>query len=315
MGGKESKQFPISCEDAVKRVTDSERRRLQDAFRRFANSSSYIGMQTFLREVLGDAIPISLAEQIYALCVGGFSGHGSSSSLASRTFETAAAATVGATNSSGSSTGGAYASSSSSSKGLCFKEGLAVLVLLTRGTHEEKIKFIYGLLACDSGLHVERDDVIRIVSEWESGHVPEAITHGLFNESDKVSFEGFSRWIEENCECMAVSRWLLLSNQNLSLVNKIDTPTFYQTLAGVTHLEECEIIDLEKRFWVLAARNRDKSNRIDLNSLRHLVSPPLNAVLTTSLFQALDENQDGHIDFKELSCGVSAACRGPELER
>merc|ERR1719189_2409927 len=37
--------------------------------------------------------------------------------------------------------------------------------------------------------------------------------------------------------------------------------------------------------------------------------------LTTAFFQALDENQDGHIDFKELCCGVSAACRGPELER
>ncbi len=32
-------------------------------------------------------------------------------------------------------------------------------------------------------------------------------------------------------------------------------------------------------------------------------------------FSAFDENQDGHIDFKELSCGLSAACRGPELER
>ena len=26
-------------------------------------------------------------------------------------------------------------------------------------------------------------------------------------------------------------------------------------------------------------------------------------------------DQDGHVDFKELSCGVSAACRGPDLER
>ena len=58
---------------------------------------------------------------------------------------------------------------------------------------------------------------------------------------------------------MAISRWLLLPNQNLSLVNKIDTPTFYQTLAGVTHLDEGEIVELEKRFWVLAAKNKDKS--------------------------------------------------------
>ena len=25
--------------------------------------------------------------------------------------------------------------------------------------------------------------------------------------------------------------------------------------------------------------------------------------------------QDGHVDFKELACGVSAACRGPDMER
>ena len=80
-------------------------------------------------------------------------------------------------------------------------------------------------------------------------------------------------------------------------------------------MDEGEIVELEKRFWVLAAKNKDKSNRIDINSLRQFVSPPMPAALTTAFFQALDENQDGHIDFKELSCGVSASCRGPELER
>ena len=110
MGGKESKQFPITTEDALKRgkliiysfrklyskllicvylaanfqqsflitsifpmsiVTEVERRKLQDAFRRYANSSGYITRLTFLRDVLGDSIPATLAEQIYALCVAG----------------------------------------------------------------------------------------------------------------------------------------------------------------------------------------------------------------------------------------------------
>ena len=136
-----------------------------------------------------------------------------------------------------------------------------------------------------------------------------------FLQSEKVSFEVFSSWIDSHYECLAISRWLLKPDQSLSLVNKIDTPTFYQTLAGVTHLEEGEIVELEKRFWVLAAKNKDKSNRIDINSLKQLVSPPMPNRLTTAFFQALDENQDGHIDFKELCCGVSAACRGPDLER
>ena len=86
-------------------------------------------------------------------------------------------------------------------------------------------------------------------------------------------------------------------------------------LSCVSLLGIFQIVELEKRFWVLAAKNKDKSNRIDINSLKQLVSPPMPTGLTTAFFQALDENQDGHIDFKELCCGVSAACRGPELER
>ena len=33
------------------------------------------------------------------------------------------------------------------------------------------------------------------------------------------------------------------------------------------------------------------------------------------LYKAFDENMDGHIDFKEMVCGLSACCKGPEAER
>jgi ubiquitin carboxyl-terminal hydrolase 6/32 len=55
--------------------------------------------------------------------------------------------------------------------------------------------------------------------------------------------------------------------------------------------------------------------QIDVEVIRPLVTPPLPSVLVEPLFAAFDENHDGHIDFKELSCGVSAACRGPDTER
>ena len=35
----------------------------------------------------------------------------------------------------------------------------------------------------------------------------------------------------------------------------------------------------------------------------------------SALFMAFDENRDSHIDFKEIACGISACCRGPQLER
>ena len=137
----------------------------------------------------------------------------------------------------------------------------------------------------------------------------------FYSESEKVTFEDFFRWVEteNNAESLGLSRWLLYPNPNLSLVNKTDTPTFYQTLAGVTHLEELEVVELEKRFWELAGHSA--SNQIDLVTISPMISPPLPATVAAPFFEALDENEDGHIDFKELSCGMSAACRGPEMER
>ena len=45
MGGKESKHFPITYDEAVKRVSESEKRRLQDAFRRSSGANSNISKQ------------------------------------------------------------------------------------------------------------------------------------------------------------------------------------------------------------------------------------------------------------------------------
>ena len=176
------------------------------------------------------------------------------------------------------------------------------------------ISVIYGLLASDCGANIDKSDMIRHVKDWECGYVPEAVLL-LFSDKDKINYEEFVQWIENpsNAESLGVSRWLMAPNPNLSLVNKTDTPTFYQTLAGVTHLEEHEIVELEKRFWSLAGNS--SSNQIDICSVKSLISPPLPSILINPFFSALDENEDGHIDFKELSCGVSAACRGPEMER
>jgi hypothetical protein len=68
----------------------------------------------FIKDVVGDGLPLSLAEQIYNLCNGGLSCNGNS--------------------------GGGSGFNSGSHKGLNFREVLAFLVLITRGTREEKIK-------------------------------------------------------------------------------------------------------------------------------------------------------------------------------
>lgn len=84
-------------------------------------------------------------------------------------------------------------------------------------------------------------------------------------------------------------------------------------MAGVTHLEETDICELERGFWTV--QGAAGSGQLDLACLTQLVSPPVPASACAGLFRALDVNGDGHVDFKELCCGISAACRGPTAER
>ena len=78
-------------------------------------------------------------------------------------------------------------------------------------------------------------------------------------------------------------------------------------------MEEADIIDLEKVYWNL--KEQSKSGKLDLETLLPMISPPLPLNVCESFFNVFDENRDGHIDFKEMACGISAACRGPLTER
>ncbi|AWO98445.1 Ubiquitin carboxyl-terminal hydrolase [Scophthalmus maximus] len=268
MGAKESRIGFLSYDEAVKRVTDVELKRLKDAFKRTSGLSYYMTQQCFYREALGDGVPPKVAEVIYT------------------------------------SFGG-------SSKGLHFNNLIVGLVLLTRGRDEEKAKYLFSLFASDLGGYAAREDIEAVLQVLD-GEVPTSLKK-CFPEGDKVNYERFRNWLLQNKEAFTLSRWLLSGGVCVTLTDDSDTPTFYQTLAGVTHLEESDIIDLEKRYWLLKAQSR--TGRFDLETFIPLVSPPIHASLSEGLFHAFDENRDNHIDFKEISCGLSACCRGPVAER
>ncbi|XP_064831418.1 ubiquitin carboxyl-terminal hydrolase 32-like [Oncorhynchus masou masou] len=268
MGAKESRIGFLSYDEAVKRVTDVELKRLKDAFKRTSGLSFYMAQQCFYREVLGDGIPPKVAEVIY------------------------------------NSFGGTF-------KGLHFNNLIIGLVLLTRGRDGEKAKYLFSLFASESGGYAARDDMEAVLRAVD-GEVPPSLRK-CFSEGEKVNYERFKNWLLQNTEAFTFSRWLLSGGVCVTLTDDSDTPTFYQTLAGVTHLEESDIIDLEKRYWLLKAQSR--TGRFDLETFVPLVSPPIHASLSEGLFHAFDENRDNHIDFKEISCGLSACCRGPVAER
>ncbi|XP_017548184.2 ubiquitin carboxyl-terminal hydrolase 32-like [Pygocentrus nattereri] len=268
MGAKESRIGFLSYDEAVKRVTDVELKRLRDAFRRTCGFSCYMSQQCFFKEVLGDMVPLNISEVIY------------------------------------SSFGG-------TSKGLHFNNLIVGLVLLTRGRDEEKARYIFSLFANESGSYATREDIEAMLQAVD-GEVHPSLRK-CFTEAEKVNYEKFKSWLLQNKDAFTFSRWLLSSGVCVTLTDDSDTPTFYQTLAGVTHLEESDIIDLEKRYWLLKAQSR--TGRFDLETFIPLVSPPIHPSISEGLFHAFDENRDNHIDFKEISCGLSACCRGPLAER
>ena len=79
-------------------VTDSELRRIREAFKRSAGTSgTVLSKNAFIQDVLGEGVPSVLADWLYTACGG-------------------------------------------TTKGIAFRELLCGLVLLTKGTLEEKIK-------------------------------------------------------------------------------------------------------------------------------------------------------------------------------
>ncbi|KAJ2943017.1 hypothetical protein O0L34_g15210 [Tuta absoluta] len=278
MGAKDSKPSFLTYEDAVKRVSDSELRRIREAFKRCAGANgTALSLEAFVREVLCDGVPYEVAEWLYQACGG-------------------------------------------TKRGIAFKELLCGIVVLTKGNIEEKIKFLWTLYVNnqnDNGTYMYRRDFTHAL-HFENASLlvtraektAETLT-SLFGSGDKVTFEQFRSWLLIHKDATVLSKWLL--SERSTKVQDLETPTFYQSLAGVTHLEERDIIELEKCFWSL--RNAAPTGQLDAESVTPLLSPPLPRAAVQGAFLAFDENRDGHVDFKELCCGLSAACRGPRAQR
>ncbi|XP_025837544.1 ubiquitin carboxyl-terminal hydrolase 32 isoform X2 [Agrilus planipennis] len=277
MGAKDSKRSCLSYEDAVKRMTDVEFKRVCEAFKRLTGGGQLLGKQSFTQNVLGDGVPVSIGEWLYTACGG-------------------------------------------TPRGIALRDLICGLVLLTKGSQEEKIKFLWTLYCNDSTGYITKNEFMSALQT--EGTLPtccsdkpniEYTVRSLFGiGQDKVGFDHFHAWIQYNKSATILSRWLL-ANPCVSLSSELETPTFYQTLAGVTHLEEQDICELEKCFWSLTSSSQ--TGQLDLESISALVSPPVPVSACVGLFMALDVNGDGHVDFKELCCGISAACRGPIAER
>lgn len=59
----------------------------------------------------------------------------------------------------------------------------------------------------------------------------------LFAQGERANFEQYQDWLVKHRNATVLSKWLL-ADRSVSLTSELETPTFYQSLAGVTHLEE-----------------------------------------------------------------------------
>lgn len=280
MGAKDSKPSFITYDDAVKKVSDNEIRRIREAFKKCSGANgTTLSVEAFVHEVLCDGVPLEVAEWLFQTCGG-------------------------------------------TKRGISFKDLLCGLVVLTKGTNEEKIKLLWTLYVnnqFENGTYIYKMDFARTL-HLENTSLPVTgaprtaeILTGLFgSHGEKATFDQFRSWLLIHNDATVLSKWLLTGGNNNN-VQDSETPTFYQSLAGVTHLEERDIIELEKCFWSL--RNMAATGQLDAESFTSLLSPPLPNAAVNGVFLAFDENRDGHVDFKELCCGLSAACRGPRTER
>ena len=63
---------------------------------------------------------------------------------------------------------------------------MIILFPVTRGTREEKFKFIYGILSVESGSHIERGDLARFILESDGASSVPASLSSLFAEGKKM---------------------------------------------------------------------------------------------------------------------------------
>ena len=100
-------------------------------------------------------------------------------------------------------------------------------------------------------------------------------------QTDRVTYEQFRAWVLRNRDATSVTRWLLQDAPTVSLSNNQETPTFYQTLAGVTH---CMYYRADSRFtpsqWETALHCNDVIHWLgaNLESALYYISQKINHI-------------------------------------
>eukprot|EP00124_Ichthyophonus_hoferi_P003054 Ihof_evm1s242 gene=Ihof_evmTU1s242 len=176
-------------------------------------------------------------------------------------------------------------------QGVTKEAAICGIVTLQKATTEEKKKLVFEMFDADQDGLLHPADLAVFYSDQR---IPKDI-QDYFMENNKVMDENlFNTWLDHDPE------------QNISLP-KVKKANLEDTLASVTHFSDTDIRFLQKKFEEL---QQSPSGKVDIERVVELLSPPLPEEICKSIFRVLDRNDDGHVDFRELVCGLSSCCRG-----
>ncbi|CAF1339296.1 unnamed protein product [Rotaria sordida] len=202
----------------------------------------------------------------------------------------------------------------SSRTGMSYKDLICCLGLIYYGIQKERMQLLYAIFTQTGILYwYDVEEFLRLCGE----QLPKEFEN-LFQKNEIVTQEKFLQWLDNNRgHTTTITDWLMDEQRLYELSTYTNDRIYdqYSILAGVTHLSEKEIKELEQMYYQFCTLNNNRQQQITPQIFSNIISPVLPSMLISAVFEAFDENQDGCIDFKEFSCGISAACRGPQCER
>ncbi|CAF1053304.1 unnamed protein product [Adineta steineri] len=205
-----------------------------------------------------------------------------------------------------------YANSSRS--GVPLKDLICCLAVIYHGSEKERMQLLYALFT-PTGI-LRWHDVEQFLSQC-GDQLPEELKN-FFENNEIITQEKFLKWLEyHQGHTTTITDWLLDEQRLYELLTYSfeKTSDQYSILAGVTHLSEKEIKELEQSYYQLYTWNNNRQQHMTLRIFSSILSLAFPSILIQGVFEGFDENRDECIDFKEFVCGISAACRGPQFER
>jgi len=265
----------LSYDEAVKRFSSADLERIEATFRDLTNGASELSYTSFKRDVFANFLPEKLATRLYQV------------------------------------------STNASRNGMTSKDLVCCLALIYYGSQKERMQLLFLIFSYNANNNngcLRWQDVKDFLSQCGE-QLPEELDTLIQNYDEVVSQEKFVTWLENHQgHTTTITDWLMDSQRLHELTaSPIDKSSDqFGILAGVTHLSDVEVRELERTYFHLSS---SVNRQIGLETFLNMLTPVLPPILIPGVFDAFDENRDNCIDFKEFVCGISAACRGPDIER